>query len=114
MKQILMSLGGGVLAGVMLLASMPAGAWWGGDYYRPWYGGGPWYGGYPYYGGYGGYPGYWGGGYPYYGGWGGYPYRGWGYPYGGWGGYPYYGSGWGGYPYAVAPVQPQAETAADK
>jgi hypothetical protein len=114
MKKILVTLGGGVLAGILTLASTSANAWWGGrDYYGPW-GGGPWYGGYPYYGGYpgygwGGYPGYGWGGYPHYGGWGGYPYHGYG-----WGGYPYRGYGWGGYPYAVAPVQPQAESAPAK
>ncbi len=110
MKKIMITLKSGILMGVLALASTSAFAWWGGDYYRPWYGGGPWYGGYPGYG-WGGYPGYGWGGYPYHGGWGS-PYGGWGYPYRGYGwGYPGY--GWG-YPYAVTPVQPQAETAAAK
>ena len=114
-KKIMITLTSGILVGILTLASTSANAWWGGrDYYGPW-GGGPWYGGYPGYGwggypgyGWGGYPGYGWGGYPHYGGWGGYPYHGYG-----WGGYPYRSYGWG-YPYRVAPVQPQAESAAAK
>jgi hypothetical protein len=85
------------IAGVSLLVSASAAAWWSddSDYWD-----GPW--GYPGYGGWGGYPGYGGwGGYPgYYGGWGGYP------GYGGWGGYPGYG-GWGSGMPQVIITQPQ-------
>jgi hypothetical protein len=95
MKKSMVILGGAALAGSLALATAPANAWWGNDYYGPWGWGGPWYGyGYPGYG-WGGYPGYGWGGYPGYG-WGGYP--------GYWGGYPGY--GWGGYPAMVAPVAP--------
>jgi hypothetical protein len=77
-----------LIAGVSLLASTGAGAWWNNSHDDD-YWDGPW--GYPGYG-WGGYPGYgWGGGYPGYGWGGGYPGYGWG------GGYPGYGWG-GGYP----------------
>jgi hypothetical protein len=116
MKKSMMILGGAALAGTLGLATAPANAWWGNDYYSPWGWGGPWHGyGYPGY--WGGYPGYGWGGYPGYG-WGGYPGYGWGgYPGYGWGGYPgYWGGGypwgWGGYPAVVAPVQPQTQAPA--
>lgn len=79
------------VAGVTLLTSLSANAFWGPFSFMNWgngwgdgWGGGPWgWGGYPGYG-WGGYPGYgWGGwGYPGYGYGYGYPYGGYGYPYG--------------------------------
>jgi len=47
MRKTRLTLGGAVLVGGLVLASMPATAWWGnwGDGWGgPWYGG-PWYGG---------------------------------------------------------------------
>lgn len=102
MKRLLLA---ATVAGVSMLGSLSAQAFWGpfnsvfpGGWGGPW-GGSPWYG-YPY----GAYPYY--GGYPY----GGYPVFG-GYPYGA-PAYPYAG-GWGvpayGWP-AQAPAQPSGST----